>query len=172
MASGSEVFNFFLLIGRGNSESRKHWKRKTLLRILFNGHCCGKDKNTSCNIAIFVKAYWQARIWKEFWLSMQLSRNPRLGTPGCQHSKVPGEEQADENYYIRMGQMLEARGQQPKMVHFNKIPDVTPMHLTLMMFFDIFKWDDSFIHCWTLGECKSNLNSNDLGQNNSLYNAN
>jgi hypothetical protein len=36
---------------------------------------------------------------------------------------------SNESYYIRMKPMLKARGEQPKILNFNKIPDVLPMFL-------------------------------------------
>lgn len=37
---------------------------------------------------------------------------------------------ADESYFIWMEPVLKARGDQPKTLNFNKIPDVTPMYLS------------------------------------------
>ena len=37
---------------------------------------------------------------------------------------------ADENYHIRMAPRLQARARQPKMLNFNKTPDVTPVYVS------------------------------------------
>ena len=61
---------------------------------------------------------------------MQLSGGLDWIPQASNTEKILLRNTADENYHIGMAPMLKARAKQPKMLNFNKTPDVTPVYLS------------------------------------------
>lgn len=139
-------------------------KRKTVLWILFNRYCYN-DRNSSCDAAILVKAYWHAGAWKESDPAGGL-QEPLAWEPQASSTAKPLlRTRHMRTLAAGWGPCFHARGQQPELLNCNKTPDESP---TCLSDLNGALWDFQMnyvfvlIYCHTLEWRKSLLNTSGL----------